>query len=60
MATIQWTNERGKMSLKHIENGNKTLCGISIPYRRKEWSFYGETECGKCKQIKRKTTNPDE
>ena len=47
MATVNWINENGKETKKHIQGSGNTLCGIEIPQRH-EWSVYGEPECKRC------------
>ena len=54
MATVHWTNENGKETLKHEEGLGQTLCGLNIPHRRKEWNAFGEPECKRCIKAKEK------
>jgi hypothetical protein len=55
MATISWTNNQGKETLKHIEGCGTTLCGLDIPHRGKEWNVFGEPECKRCIKSQEKT-----
>ena len=54
MATISWRNQNGRDTLKHIEGGIHTLCGLVIPARGKEWNVFGTPECKRCIKIENK------
>ncbi len=50
MAIVYWGFMQGKETKKHIEGyfGQKTLCGVDIPSRGKDWSVYGQAACKRC------------
>jgi len=54
MSTVRWNTSSGKQGLKHEEGLGKTLCGLDIPHRGKEWNAFGEPECKKCIKAKQK------
>ncbi|WP_370059972.1 hypothetical protein [Neptunomonas phycophila] len=54
MATVSWKTKSGKETLKHEEDSGRTLCGLDIPFRGYEWSFFGHAECKRCIKAKKK------
>ena len=54
MATIRWIKDNGRETKNHIEGLGSTLCGLDIPHRKKEWSFFGTPDCKRCIEAQEK------